>query len=466
MAPAAGLIRAFDIVANEYQGGQDFLAAWDATTGQFRPGWPAPTNDLSFLTGPSIGDLDGLPGEEVVGGTASLDTYGFDAAGAPFSPAWPKLSGDWTVADPAIGSFGTHDTDAAAHKVVATLTRSGVLSVYGTSAGACTASSWPRFHHDSANSGDYSRDATPPGRPEQLSLNADSTSMSWNAPGGDLLCGTADHYEVVQSNSPITGASFSSADPVAGAPAPAVAGTSQSMALPAVHDRYIAIRAVDGQGNVGPPATVAVSAYVRPKGATPFRVPLVPAYNQCTNSNRQHGAPLSFGSCNPPRQVSSQLTVGTPDSNGQGASSIGTLLYRVIPGDPNTTANEADVMVDTSLTDVRHQGTLADYTGELRVEQLVQITDHLNGPAQNEPATVQATPFGFTVPCAATPSTTVGGTCSLSTTFNAILPGSVIEGARAIWELADVRVFDGGADGLASTTSDNTLFERQGIFVP
>ena len=82
-APAAGLIRAFDIVANEYQGGQDFLAAWDATTGQFRPGWPAPTNDLSFLTGPSIGDLDGLPGEEVVGGTASLDTYGFDAAGVP-----------------------------------------------------------------------------------------------------------------------------------------------------------------------------------------------------------------------------------------------------------------------------------------------------------------------------------------------------------------------------------------------
>jgi hypothetical protein len=29
-----------------------------------------------------------------------------------------------------------------------------------------------------------------------------------------------------------------------------------------------------------------------------------------------------------------------------------------------------------------------------------------------------------------------------------------------------VRVFDGGADGVASTTADNTLFETQGIFVP
>jgi hypothetical protein len=214
------------------------------------------------------------------------------------------------------------------------------------------------------------------------------------------------------------------------------------------------------------PAVADTPAYVHPRGATPFRVPLVPAYNQCTNPNRQHGAPLAFGSCNPPQQASGQLTVGTPDANGQGAGSMGTVLYRVVADDPNTPANEADVKVDTSITDVRHQGTLADYTGELRVEQLVQITDHQNGPAQNEPGTVQPTPYGFTVPCASTSSTTVGSTCSLASTFNAILPGSVVDGNRAIWELADVRMFDGGPDAQASTTGDNTLFERQGVFVP
>jgi hypothetical protein len=70
------------------------------------------------------------------------------------------------------------------------------------------------------------------------------------------------------------------------------------------------------------------------------------------------------------------------------------------------------------------------------------------------------------VPCTATAATTTGGSCSLSSTFDAILPGSVVAGARAIWELGQVHVFDGGADGLASTTGDNTVFERQGLFVP
>jgi hypothetical protein len=120
--------------------------------------------------------------------------------------------------------------------------------------------------------------------------------------------------------------------------------------------------------------------------------------------------------------------------------------------------------VSASVTDVRRQGTLADYTGELSIAQSVQITDRLNGASQDEPATVQASPFRYTVPCAAT--ATAGATCSLSSSFNAILPGSVVAGKRAIWELEDVQVFDGGSDGLAGTTSGNTLFERQGVFVP
>ena len=51
-------------------------------------------------------------------------------------------------------------------------------------------------------------------------------------------------------------------------------------------------------------------SYVRPRGATPLRVPLVPAYNACTAPNRAHGPPLSFGSCNPPQPASCHLTIG------------------------------------------------------------------------------------------------------------------------------------------------------------
>jgi hypothetical protein len=51
------------------------------------------------------------------------------------------------------------------------------------------------------------------------------------------------------------------------------------------------------------------------------------------------------------------------------------------------------------------------------------------------------------------------------TTFNAVVPGAVSAGKRAIWELDQVVVNDGGADGLAAT-APNTVFERQGVFVP
>ncbi len=46
------------------------------------------------------------------------------------------------------------------------------------------------------------------------------------------------------------------------------------------------------------------------------------------------------------------------------------------------------------------------------------------------------------------------------------MPGTIKEGKRAIWQIGQVAVFDGGADGLASTGGGNTLFARQGIFVP
>jgi endoglycosylceramidase len=206
--------------------------------------------------------------------------------------------------------------------------------------------------------------------------------------------------------------------------------------------------------------------FPRPKGATPFRVSLALAYEECTNPNRQHGAPLSAGSCRPPRQSSDYLTVGTLDSNRQAANSVGHLRYDVLPGDPVTPANEADVKVSASISDVRRQGALADYTGELSVEQVLQITDRFNGTSLDEPATVAQTPFRFALPCATTSDTTTGASCLLSSSFTAIVPGSVPEGKRSSWELGEADVFDGGSDGQAETTADNTLFERQGIFVP
>src|SRR4029078_7434501 len=73
---------------------------------------------------------------------------------------------------------------------------------------------------------------------------------------------------------------------------------------------------IDGQPSWQP---VPFTAYPRPKGASPVNASLVLAYRACTAPNSKHGLPLAQPSCNPPRQVSRQLTVGSPDVNGQAA---------------------------------------------------------------------------------------------------------------------------------------------------
>ena len=196
--------------------------------------------------------------------------------------------------------------------------------------------------------------------------------------------------------------------------------------------------------------------YARPKGATPLRASLAPAYKPCTAANRTHGSPLAFGSCNPPTQVSDFVTVGTPDSNAAAANSIGSVLIKVM--------SAPDVQFTASITDVRNKAGLGDYTGELQGRLPLRITDKTNGPSLTEAATGDAT-FAFTIPCATTTSTSVGSTCSVQTTANAVAPGAVVSGARAIWEIQNVQVFDGGADGVAST-GPNTLFADQALFAP
>jgi acyl-homoserine lactone acylase PvdQ len=207
--------------------------------------------------------------------------------------------------------------------------------------------------------------------------------------------------------------------------------------------------------------------YPRPKGATPLRAALVAAYKGCSSPNRTHGAPLSSPSCSPPQQRSDYLTMGTLDANSQPAKFVGSVRYSAIAGDTGTVANEADVGVDIGITDVRKKTDLSDYAGQLSAQTTARITDRNNSGAggSSDPATASDVPFPITVPCAATTDTTIGGSCSISTSFNAILPNSIRENDRSNWQLDQVLVFDGGADGQVST-SPNTLFARQGIFIP
>jgi hypothetical protein len=204
--------------------------------------------------------------------------------------------------------------------------------------------------------------------------------------------------------------------------------------------------------------SIPINAYPRPKGATPFLTYLVPAYDACASPNRVHGSPLAFASCNPPTQSSNTLTIGSADSNGKPTKSVSSVRFDTLVGIPSTTTDEADVKITAQVIDVYTQAGLNDYAGELTAKTTLRITDKLNNPHPGGPGagTVSDIPYGFTIPCAATADTTIGGSCLLSTSADALAPGAVTEGKRSIWALGQVVVYD----------ADGDPFMKQGIFVP
>lgn len=215
--------------------------------------------------------------------------------------------------------------------------------------------------------------------------------------------------------------------------------------------------------------------YARPKGATPLVLSLVPAFSDCTSPNRTHGAPLSSGSCAPPTQDSSVLTVGSPDANGRAASLVGKVKLTAISASPE------NVALDINVTDVLCRdpapacpgGALSDFAGSLVVKVTLRITDRSNGSPSVEGATMQSYDLKIPLTCVATPAqSTAGGSCAANTTVNTLYPGTVANQKRALWQVDRVEVLDPGPNGTigscpgACGDGDETVFLRPGVFVP
>jgi hypothetical protein len=216
------------------------------------------------------------------------------------------------------------------------------------------------------------------------------------------------------------------------------------------------------------------ATHPRPVSASPMQVSLVPAYERCTSPNRMHGPPLGSPSCNPPAQTSNFLTVGTFDANGAGANSTGFMRIKVVP---RTCCPPQDVAVTGSISDVRckagNTGNVCtgpnsaggpDYSGELEMDTMIRISDHNNGPNQDEAATVVDIPFPVSMFCTRTSDPSIGSTCSVASSVLA-LTAQGTTAPRAVVQIAQIHVFDGGPDGFIGTEG-NTLFMNQGVFVP
>jgi hypothetical protein len=135
-----------------------------------------------------------------------------------------------------------------------------------------------------------------------------------------------------------------------------------------------------------------------------------------------------------------------------------------IAGNSSTLADEADLRLLMSATDVRKKSDLTDYTGQLKVTFPIRIIDRDSGPDLT--GVTQDATYSYTVPCTATGGTTnIGASCAVDTTADALAPGTIKEGTRSIWQVGPVDVYDGGSDGVAST-NPNTRFLAQGYFTP
>jgi hypothetical protein len=218
----------------------------------------------------------------------------------------------------------------------------------------------------------------------------------------------------------------------------------------------------------------AAATHPRPASASPIRVPFVPAFNRCTAPNAKHGPPLAFGSCKPPVETSSFIQVGTPDFNGAGANSIGYMRLKVIP---HQCCPDQDVAIAATITDVRCKPGVStcsnanaqdgpDYTGELQGNATLRITDHNNATAPGggtDAATVVDIPFPVSMQCVSTADTSIGSTCSVYSSAVAVEGSSSTP--RAVVEMTQFEVFDGGSDGVVATAG-NTRFAVEGVFIP
>jgi hypothetical protein len=117
------------------------------------------------------------------------------------------------------------------------------------------------------------------------------------------------------------------------------------------------------------------------------------------------------------------------------------------------------------MNDVRNQGDLSDYTEEVLAVLGLRVTDRYNGEFLDDPATITDASIPVPVSCSSTGGPE-GATCNLATSADAVISDITREGQRGVWGLGEVQVYDGGADGDADTTGDNTLFAVQGAFTP
>jgi Subtilase family len=230
------------------------VEAWNPESGANLAQYTQPLQGLAFLSAPALADVTGEGKPDIILGADSSALQAWDGtSGKPLS-GWPKWTGGWSLFTPAIG-----DLLGNGHNTVVVGLREGWLHAYATPGLASANNDAWHWHQNDRNTGHYGDDTRPPMIPG--ALHQQGSNVCWIAPGGDWNVGTAASYDLRTFKRQPTPETFASkGKPLAGAPAPAPAGTSQCAPVPLTRARaiWVGLRAIDAAGNISYPAFVRV----------------------------------------------------------------------------------------------------------------------------------------------------------------------------------------------------------------
>ena len=203
------------------------------------------------------------------------------------------------------------------------------------------------------------------------------------------------------------------------------------------------------------------SPFPRPGGGTPLRTPLMPAYKQCTSPNSQHVTPLAEFVLRPTRARVQHIDHGNHGQDDR----YGPL--DTVPGNTGTPADEADVRVNVSTTDVRKQADGTDYAGNLIFRLALRVSDRGTGTSEGLSGTVGDSDISLPINCTTTGDSTIGSSCSINTTIDTLVPNFAREGKRRSSRLARSRCWMPGSTArsrrLGQLPADLRLRRREDV---
>jgi hypothetical protein len=152
-----------------------------------------------------------------------------------------------------------------------------------------------------------------------------------------------------------------------------------------------------------------------------------------------------------------------------GPLSQGLVQLTVVAGDPTTVTDEADLAIGLDLSDVRERAGGGDYAPnaggpEVTLVTKLRLTDTSNGGG-SDPATVVDFNYPVGADCTETLDPEQGSACSVATSADSLMSGTITEGTHMVLQAHRIRVNDSGSNGVPGD-GDDQVFAQQGIYIP